>query len=1524
MTLAANEITQDALLQNYFRRNDNFISRLCLEFSKTLFSFVTLIENLIRLFYSRFSECEVIYIDGNKESDLLLSEIISLIKNKDIQSIQFNQEFQINFFWDKDILEIEGFFQLNGPFEIIWLQTETNDGFQDSISIFKGISGIHFESFHGIICYLKKAIKSAELKDTDGKLISKWYFDSPPQTAMSIKKDNLPICIKDNNAKSDTNLWCQFFEPFDDFKPDTNWVSQFENLLKYPMENLLKIKNHLVELIPFSCKWEWIQKNERDFQWMSPPPKEIDLILSSQGEKICLFLDPEKYNIQELKLLLLHGVAHISLGHIRPGDYYAHWDTLETAVNHNNFRVWDKQAEELVDSWVQKQKVESLEECTALQKAMLGVWRMIGETLGDSRQLHPKAAKYQKAAYQRQAAQRLVATLEEFGGGMLCDGVGLGKTYVATTVIVHYANLWKDKFKNNPEILIESPFRITVLSPNSVVSTWEREAIPTLEHYGVRLIDIRVISHSKLSRISATSEVLEMNKGIMSDLEHLLISDLVIVDEAHNFRSINARRTKVLRDLLRLQPRNDLRRKVLLLTATPINNSLDDLRQEISLLFCKGISVSENVTPAIYYKNSVKTLQERCKLARSKKNKGDMSALIIHGDENGKFSETIDFRDDLQFAPQLIHLDKYLKEENERLRKLQETIKDSAHIKKKLPIEKQPRIAEELLDRIVVQRSRQLCKEIEKQQHSNVDLLFRPDASTPEKLYYSDEYDGIEDVLARFLPLFDSFRNEDDSSSNKSLSFKIYMWHDVREGIKEATDSSSVVGLQRVLVLKRLESSPVSFLITLLRLSVLHAFRLNELLQLCSNDFDKYNILNKQLTNLLRKQTPDNLKKIRILSTGNCPDNPEKDFLKSLSQSYIQSRPSVRSIALDNNDLPSSQMSILFEEDNDDENIRLKREQIERLWELQESLVSDFETLLKVIPELADIIFGSFSTSEWPKRFIDGGELVDWPKSPSWGLRMITDAKLRCLISYLINARRQSKKVIIFSQFNDTIAYIQSVLRASRYFTRHEWQMVLRGGLDVAHLKEEEITSLLKFTATVTGSDSDKKDELVNAFAPYYRIGPHKPDSSEFELINSWSFAWQNAIMHPLDIVFSTDVLAEGVNLQDAALLVNFDVHWNPVRMIQRAGRIDRRLNPKIENFKHFPDLEIIAQELNKKVPAYYWHNHPDEAPVTVNMILPDELETELQLREKITIKTLAIDFTLGLEQGTGAEADWMENYKYQGISSLNSFQKDRAIEQIAGYHEKFARYFKESGINTDWAEKMNVWLKSESIGFDAPLIGRSIFGKIGGQLERFSRYLEPLIHEGITHWYWTENKPGETLYDGWLVMDGKTWPPPLPRSDLPVHKNVSVPLKAHHLLGASMALQETQEIVELEKKDIVKPLQQGLSALAAPKFGDSEARRLIKIDKFFLLQLPSFEPEYWKKDFLEEDGENSRIGSKNVCKICEAPPGMHKCCPHCKLRADGEKQIEESFGFKLMKDSNGESYSIAKTWCKQCQELYQ
>lgn len=240
-------------------------------------------------------------------------------------------------------------------------------------------------------------------------------------------------------------------------------------------------------------------------------------------------------------------------------------------------------------------------------------------------------------------------------------------------------------------------------------------------------------------------------------------------------------------------------------------------------------------------------------------------------------------------------------------------------------------------------------------------------------------------------------------------------------------------------------------------------------------------------------------------------------------------------------------------------------------------------------------------------------------------------------------ARRSGQKAIVFSQFSDTIAYVRSVFAATQAFERSDWQIVVPG-FGVPGLTVQELEALRDATAGITG-DTEGRDDVVNAFAPFYRIGPWRPateEATEMEraaLVESWETAWTGAMARGIDVLLSSDVLAEGVNLQDAALLVNFDVHWNPVRIIQRSGRIDRRLNPRIEQPRQFPDLDALAARANAAVPRYYWHGHPDAAPTTVNMILPDELEAELQLRERLATKTLAIDFTLGLGRGTGARS---------------------------------------------------------------------------------------------------------------------------------------------------------------------------------------------------------------------------------------------------------------------------------------------
>ena len=1216
--------------------------------------------------------------------------------------------------------------------------------------------------------------------------------------------------------------------------PEAGWWEQYDVLTRSPREALSELHAHLATNFEIPFAWTLLDITAApECSFVVQPEASTIARLVPEADRVVVAVDLEQ-PASLIAEMLLHLCAHLTLGHVRPGDAWGHWDT-QAALSPTPHRQWDREVRAYVDAHFARpvRRVSSLEECNPREKAWLVLLDHIGRMVGQKRTLHAATERYQAAAYQRQAAQRLVAQLEEYGGAMLCDGVGLGKTYVATTVGVHYANAWRDQLAAAGRSASADPFLITVLAPNSVVSTWRREAIPPLAAHGVPLATIRVISHSKLSRIVPSSGILTRDRAGMSDMEHLLLSDLVVVDEAHNFRSVGARRTTVLRDLLRLQPRKDLRRKVLLLTATPVNNSLEDLRQQAALMFGKPLWFNDNLTSDKYRARAIRDVEERVtKAARGKGS--DVAALLIHGSPDARFAYAPDFRDDVQFGVQVPRVGDYLREQEKRLVAQQAAVR--AAIQSGQPPSAAPaRIAGELLDRIVVQRSRALCKQIEREQGSNARLLFRPDAPTPEKLVYEDVYDDTRDVLARFLPLFEG-KGETGGSEACPLSLKVYMWADVRDGTRDAGEVSSVVGLQRVLVLKRLESSPVAFLITLLRLLALHAHRLRQLAELCRQvgDRSREQALNVELAALIEQVPAIERERVDVLLTGITSKTRSNDPLERWSKAHMSAKP-----AADSDDPPPPQLDLLVRED--DKTIE-RREQLDRLWALREDLTRDLATLLRTAPGLADIVFGRFAQADWPQRFINGGHEVDWPTSAAWAMRIVTDGKLRRLVARLLRARADGQKVIVFSQFTDTLAYVDSVLKAAHTLSRQEWALVTGLlGADVGRpVRHEDVRALVGRAAFVSGETEDR-DAVIHAFAPFYRLGPSRPrvpgaSPAEQQLDDLWRDGWAQALRRPVDVLFATDVLAEGVNLQDAALLVNYDVHWNPVRMIQRGGRIDRRLNPAIEEATSFPDLEALAGELGLEAPRYWWHDHPGAAPVTVNLLLPDELEAELQLRERIANKTLAIDFTMGLEQGTGAEADWMAQYRYNGISALNAWTGDRAIEQIAGYQERLRRLMTERGIEAEWLAAWNGWLREVGGSEADQLLAWAQLGRKGGETTVYTRQLQPRIVDGVPHWLWTTAKPADSLLNFWLALDSKTFPAPT-RTGLPYSEDASRPIAAEDLLAASRRLVDEDTALE-ELGDMRRPLLQGASAISAGFLDAEPDRRAIVVSGFRLLQL--------------------------------------------------------------------------------------
>ena len=99
-----------------------------------------------------------------------------------------------------------------------------------------------------------------------------------------------------------------------------------------------------------------------------------------------------------------------------------------------------------------------------------------------------------------------------------------------------------------------------------------------------------------------------------------------------------------------------------------------------------------------------------------------------------------------------------------------------------------------------------------------------------------------------------------------------------------------------------------------------------------------------------------------------------------------------------------------------------------------------------------------------------------------------------------------------------------------------------------------------------------------------------------------------------IDLLISTDVLSEGVNLQETGAVFNYDIHWNPVRLIQRIGRVDRRLDPAITPEEH--DFSIF------------------------NVLPPPEIDAILDLVGVIENRTIRISRTLGLDEAFFKSSD--------------------------------------------------------------------------------------------------------------------------------------------------------------------------------------------------------------------------------------------------------------------------------------------
>jgi len=178
------------------------------------------------------------------------------------------------------------------------------------------------------------------------------------------------------------------------------------------------------------------------------------------------------------------------------------------------------------------------------------------------------------------------------------------------------------------------------------------------------------------------------------------------------------------------------------------------------------------------------------------------------------------------------------------------------------------------------------------------------------------------------------------------------------------------------------------------------------------------------------------------------------------------------------------------------------------------------------------------------------------------------DDKLETLIDRIIKKRKSgenndNQKIVIFTVYRDTAFYLFDQLTARGF---------------------DKVAAVSGDTSRIWNENYETKnfETILERFAPFTKLFREKewafeasskeiPIGKQYEEWKGWIAENDkkalNKLQNPIDILIATDALSEGQNLQDCDLVVNYDIHWNPVRVIQRMGRIDRLGSPNTRIF---------------------------------------------------------------------------------------------------------------------------------------------------------------------------------------------------------------------------------------------------------------------------------------------------------------------------------------------------------------------
>ncbi|MDD2636995.1 MAG: C-terminal helicase domain-containing protein, partial [Bacteroidales bacterium] len=283
---------------------------------------------------------------------------------------------------------------------------------------------------------------------------------------------------------------------------------------------------------------------------------------------------------------------------------------------------------------------------------------------------------------------------------------------------------------------------------------------------------------------------------------------------------------------------------------------------------------------------------------------------------------------------------------------------------------------------------------------------------------------------------------------------------------------------------------------------------------------------------------------------------------------------------------------------------------------------------------------------------------------------------------------------VIFTVYRDTADYLFNQLKA-RGFSK---LAMISGSGSKTNERDIEVADF---------------EPILERFAPFTKLFKEKEwqfvasseDLSENEKYYEWiSWISENdkktyeQIKNPIDILIATDTLSEGQNLQDADMVINYDIHWNPVRIIQRMGRIDRLGSPndKIfginfwpsDNINSYLDLQGRIEQRMAAMQLAGAEVHLDFSDTFKEMAEDTALEQRLKSRmikqmqttwEDIEVNDQSFGFNhLSLEKyrqdlleeynQNSKKYSQMPNGVYTGFKSNNTVCSENGIIALLGY----------------------------------------------------------------------------------------------------------------------------------------------------------------------------------------------------------------------------------------------------------------